>query len=47
MEPWGTPVSALTQDEHCPVKTTLWFLEVRKSINVLRRSPDIPFCFSL
>ena len=43
MDPCGTPVRISTQDKHWPFKTTLCFLLVKKSFNILISSPHIPF----
>ena len=47
MEPSGTPAVRSTQEEDCPLRTTLCFLYLKKFDNRFKRLPDMPFCFSL
>ena len=43
MEPCGTPAPISTQEEHWPFKNLFCFLLVKKSFDMLIKSPHIPF----
>ena len=47
IESWGTPALASAQEEVCSLRTTLYFLFLKKFDNRFKRLPDVPFCFSL
>ena len=47
IEPYNVPVSMLDHKDSWPFNTTLCFLSFKKSLRVLKRLPDIPFCFHL
>ena len=46
IDPFGTPVSMLDHEDSRPISTTFWFLSFKKSVRVLQRLPDVPFCFN-
>ena len=43
MEPWGTPTLTSSQEEFCPLRTTLCFLFLKKFDNSFKRLPDETF----
>ena len=47
IDPCGTPDSILDHEDSGPFNTTLCFLKFKKSVRVLKRLPDMPFCFNL
>lgn len=47
IEPWGTLASISVHGEFWSFKTIICFLLFKKSVTILKRLPDIPFCFSL
>ena len=49
IDPWGTPDSILDREQESSwsFNTTLCFLNFEKSVRVLKRLLDMPFCFNL
>ena len=47
IEPWGTPALILAQGELWPLRITLCFLFLKKSVKRLYKFPEIPLCLSL
>ena len=43
IEPWRTPALILAQDELWPLRITLCFLFLKKSVKRLNKLPEIPF----
>ena len=47
IDPYGMPDSILDHEDGWPFNTTLCFLSFKKSVRVLKRLPDMSFCFTL
>ena len=47
IEPWGTSASAFVHVEYWSLRTTLYFLSLRKLVKVSSKSPATRFCFNL
>ena len=47
IESWGTPSSTFVHGDFLSFKTLLCILVFRKSVIILKRLPDIRFCFNL
>ena len=47
IEACSMPVTMLDHQDSWPFNTTLCFLKFKKSLRVLTRLPDMPFCFNL
>ena len=42
IEPWGTPALKLAQDELWPLRITLCFVFLKKSVERLNKFPEFP-----
>ena len=47
IDPCRTPALTLVQVDTWPLRTTLCFLLLKKSVKMFNKSPEMPFCFSL
>ena len=47
IDSWQTPALVFVKEEDWPLSVTLYFLLLRKSDKMFRKSSEIPFCLSL